>query len=63
MQAVAASKAVLYCDVVETIPSTVELLIWNTIGTGPEAIPYDGYSTADEINKKLFCFETYSTTV
>jgi hypothetical protein len=35
---------------------TVELLIWNTIGTGPEAIPYDGYSTADEINKKIILF-------
>jgi hypothetical protein len=35
---------------------TVELPIWNTIGTGPKAIPYDGYSTADEINKKIILF-------
>jgi hypothetical protein len=35
---------------------TVELLIWNTIGTGPEAIPYDGYSTADKINKEMSLF-------
>jgi hypothetical protein len=38
------------------VPSTVELLIWNTIGAGPEAIPYDGYSTADTINKEMSLF-------
>jgi hypothetical protein len=35
---------------------TVELPIWNTIGTGPEAIPYDGYSTADKIDKEMSLF-------
>ncbi|KAJ7898531.1 hypothetical protein B0H14DRAFT_2557028 [Mycena olivaceomarginata] len=25
-------------------PSTVELLMWNTVGKGPQGIPYDGYS-------------------
>ncbi|KAF8146692.1 hypothetical protein K438DRAFT_1780704 [Mycena galopus ATCC 62051] len=28
----------------KTSQFTVESLIWNTVGTGPTAIPYDGYS-------------------
>jgi hypothetical protein len=32
--------------------NTVEFLVWNIVGTGLRAIPYDGYSTINKMNIK-----------
>jgi hypothetical protein len=32
--------------------TTVEFLVWNIVGTGLRAIPYDRYSTINKMNIK-----------